>query len=63
MYKGGMVPTGKLSERLEQEFYHRVIGMLVPKKRPIDEAVGTGCGGQGEGGLPSKIRQIDLPQR
>lgn len=63
MYKGSLVPTGDLSEWLEDEFSHRIIGELVTRKRLAEEAVRTDYGGQGDDGLPSKIRQMDLAER
>ena len=59
-FKGELFPTGQISARLEREFSHRVIGVLVNRKRPIEEATGDDQGGGGDDGLSSKLQRIEL---
>ncbi|KKY31705.1 putative cytochrome b5-like heme steroid binding domain-containing protein [Diaporthe ampelina] len=57
-YKGQTIPTGPFSRRLEQEFSHRVVGVLVQSKRPAKRVAGDDQGGQGESESPSKRRAM-----
>lgn len=57
-YMGKMIPSGPLSKRLEDEFSHRVIGLLVQSKRPASDSAGNYSGGQRKFESPSKRRAM-----
>lgn len=58
IYTGKVVPTGPFSRRLELEFSHRVIGVLVQSKRSVSQDAGDSDGGSGKSKSPSKRRAM-----